>query len=103
MAPPDGRPQPLRLPATPGGHTLAGGTFVAPERWGPKQLKKEPRRRRCSLRHQGPQHRDSCFDNPLVPAPVLTTSNMAAAARSKTPRSGITHYLTGVVVPNRRP
>lgn len=38
-----------------------------------------------------------------MPAPVLATSNMAAAARSKTPQTGgITHYLTGVVVHSPR-
>lgn len=86
-APPDGRSQPLRLPAARGGHTLAGRTSMTPERWRPKQLEQEPRCRRCSPQHQGPQHRDSCFDYPLVPAPVLAASNMAAAARSKTPRT----------------
>lgn len=60
---------------------------MTPERRGPKQLEEEPRRRRCFPQHQGPQHRDSYFDYPLVPAPVLAASNMAAAARSKTPRT----------------
>lgn len=64
-----------------------------PERWGPEQLEEEPRRQRCSPQHQGSQHRDSCFDKPLVPAPVLDTSNMAAAARSKTPRTGWNYAL----------
>lgn len=89
--PPEGCSQPLRLPVALGGHTPTGETSGSLERWRPKQLDEEPLRRRCS-QHQAPQHRDSCSDSPVVPAPVLpapvlATSNMAAAARSKTPRS----------------
>lgn len=92
-APPDGRPQPLWLPTAPDGNTPAGGTSMATEQWGPKQLEEKPRRQRCSPQHQGSQHRDSCFDKNLVPAPVQATSNMAAAARSKTPRTGWNYAL----------
>lgn len=98
-APPDGRPQPLRLPAARGGHSLAGGTSMSPERWGPKQPVEEPRRRRCSPQHQGPQHRDSCFDNPLVPAPGWPRPTwLPRRVRRRRERGGIPHYFTGVVV-----
>jgi hypothetical protein len=85
---PGGHAPPLRLPIVPSGYTPTGGTSMVLERWGTKQPEEEPRRQRRSPQHQGAQHRDSCFVNPPVPAPVLATTNMAAAARSKTQRTG---------------